>query len=179
MSSCPWEIVRRVFRSWFHVWFGRVAVCSGSTASGRSGIVLFLPPQNPWFTWAAPSRTPLISNLHIVRMAPAPVKTSTSLTATAMNGNGVHANGVNGYSALKRPVVDAPVPKLVQAPPRTVFALDSVEDTLAAFARGEFVAVVDDENRENEADLIMSGSVVTTQQMAWMIKHTRFVISPS
>ena len=53
------------------------------------------------------------------------------------------------------------------------FSFDSMEDALASFARGEFLVVMDDENRENEGDLIVAAANVTTQQMAWMIKHTR------
>jgi 3,4-dihydroxy 2-butanone 4-phosphate synthase len=49
-----------------------------------------------------------------------------------------------------------------------------MEDALAAFAAGEFLVVMDDENRENEGDLIISGSQCTTEKMAWMIKHTRY-----
>ena len=45
-----------------------------------------------------------------------------------------------------------------------------------AFARGEFLVVMDDESRENEGDLIVAASGCSTEQMAWMIKHTRFVL---
>jgi 3,4-dihydroxy-2-butanone 4-phosphate synthase len=57
----------------------------------------------------------------------------------------------------------------------TAFAFDSMEDALAAFTAGEFLVVMDDENRENEGDLIISASHCTTEKMAWMIKHTRCV----
>ena len=58
-------------------------------------------------------------------------------------------------------------------PVRSAFAFDSMEDALAAFARGEFLVVMDDENRENEGDLIIAASFCSTEKMAWMIKHTR------
>ncbi|KIP07098.1 hypothetical protein PHLGIDRAFT_71650 [Phlebiopsis gigantea 11061_1 CR5-6] len=58
------------------------------------------------------------------------------------------------------------------APARAEFAFDSVEDALAAFGRGEFLVVSDDESRENEGDLIIAASEVSTEKMAWMIKHT-------
>lgn len=58
-------------------------------------------------------------------------------------------------------------------PVRAEFAFDPMEDALAAFARGEFLVVMDDENRENEGDLITAASECTTEKMAWMIKHTR------
>ena len=55
------------------------------------------------------------------------------------------------------------------------FDFDSMEDALDAFARGEFLVVMDDEGRENEGDLIIAASHCTTEKMAWMIKHTRYV----
>ncbi|KAI0072821.1 GTP cyclohydrolase II [Panus rudis PR-1116 ss-1] len=62
--------------------------------------------------------------------------------------------------------------EILDAPIRTEFALDSMEDALEAFSRGEFLVVVDDEGRENEGDLIVAASEVSTEKMAWMIKHT-------
>ena len=50
-----------------------------------------------------------------------------------------------------------------------------MEDALAAFGRGEFLVVADDEGRENEGDLIIAASEVSTEKMAWMIRHTRCV----
>ncbi|KAI8974602.1 3,4-dihydroxy-2-butanone 4-phosphate synthase [Trametes punicea] len=58
------------------------------------------------------------------------------------------------------------------APARSQFAFDPIEDALEAFGRGEFLVVMDDENRENEGDLIIAASAVSTHKMAWMIKHT-------
>lgn len=53
-----------------------------------------------------------------------------------------------------------------------------MSDALEAFANGEFLVVMDDENRENEGDLIIAANQCTTEKMAWMIKHTRFVCFP-
>lgn len=72
-------------------------------------------------------------------------------------------------------VNDPTYPTLSDAPPRTAFAFDEMEDALAAFKRGEFLVVMDDEGRENEGDLIISAAHCTTEKMAWMIKHTRCV----
>lgn len=58
---------------------------------------------------------------------------------------------------------------------RTEFSFDSMEDTPAAFARGEPIVVMDDKSRESEGDIIMSPSKCTIEAMAWMIKHTRSV----
>ena len=57
----------------------------------------------------------------------------------------------------------------------TSFAFDAMEDALDAFSRGEFLVVMDDEDRENEGDLIIAAVHCTTEKMAWMIKHTRCV----
>jgi 3,4-dihydroxy 2-butanone 4-phosphate synthase len=41
---------------------------------------------------------------------------------------------------------------------------------------GQFVVVLDDPGRENEADLIVAAEAVTTQQMAFMIRHSSGLI---
>lgn len=90
------------------------------------------------------------------------------------NGNG-HINGISATKkALASPVNDPTYPVFQNAPlPRTEFAFDTMEDALAAFKRGEFLVVMDDESRENEGDLILAAQHCTTEKMAWMIKHTR------
>jgi len=47
---------------------------------------------------------------------------------------------------------------------------------LAAYGRGEFVVVVDDEDRENEGDLIIAADAIDEEKMAFMIRHTSGVI---
>ena len=54
--------------------------------------------------------------------------------------------------------------------------LDSVEDAIAAIARGEAIVVVDDEDRENEGDLIFAGSLANAELMGFMIRHTSGVV---
>ncbi|KAK4105174.1 3,4-dihydroxy-2-butanone 4-phosphate synthase [Parathielavia hyrcaniae] len=53
---------------------------------------------------------------------------------------------------------------------------DSIPETIQAFQNGEFVVVLDDPSRENEADLIIAAEAVTTQQMAFMIRHSSGLI---
>lgn len=55
--------------------------------------------------------------------------------------------------------------------------LDPIPEALEAFARGEFVVVVDDMDRENEGDLIIAASKITTEKMAWLIKHSSYACS--
>ncbi|MEQ9173535.1 MAG: 3,4-dihydroxy-2-butanone-4-phosphate synthase [Alphaproteobacteria bacterium] len=52
----------------------------------------------------------------------------------------------------------------------------AIEDAIAAFARGEFLVVVDDETRENEGDLIIAAEMVTAEKIAFMVRHTAGVI---
>lgn len=80
---------------------------------------------------------------------------------------------LNGFAAKH---VDPTYPvKRTTTLKHEAFAFDAIEDALAAFARGEFLVVMDDESRENEGDLIIAAEHVTTEKMAWMIKHTRCV----
>jgi 3,4-dihydroxy 2-butanone 4-phosphate synthase/GTP cyclohydrolase II len=51
-----------------------------------------------------------------------------------------------------------------------------VEAAIDAVRRGEFVVVVDDEDRENEGDLIMAAEKMTPDKMAFMIRYTSGVI---
>jgi 3,4-dihydroxy 2-butanone 4-phosphate synthase/GTP cyclohydrolase II len=53
---------------------------------------------------------------------------------------------------------------------------DSVEEGIAAIARGEIVIVADEEGRENEGDLIMAADAVTPEQLAFFVRHTSGVI---
>lgn len=51
-----------------------------------------------------------------------------------------------------------------------------VEQAIDAVRRGEFVVVVDDEDRENEGDLIIAAEKMTPEKMAFMIRYTSGVI---
>lgn len=52
---------------------------------------------------------------------------------------------------------------------------DSVDSAVEDIRQGKFVIVLDDEDRENEGDLIIAADAITTEQMAWFIRHTRWV----
>ncbi|HTO01683.1 MAG TPA: bifunctional 3,4-dihydroxy-2-butanone-4-phosphate synthase/GTP cyclohydrolase II [Microthrixaceae bacterium] len=56
----------------------------------------------------------------------------------------------------------------------SVFA--SIEDAVAAMARGEIIVVVDDEDRENEGDLIMAAEAASPENIAFFVRHTSGVI---
>lgn len=53
---------------------------------------------------------------------------------------------------------------------------DSVEEAIHAIKKGEFVVVVDDEDRENEGDLIMAAEKATDAAITFMIRYTSGVI---
>lgn len=56
---------------------------------------------------------------------------------------------------------------------------DSISDTIAAFRNGDFVVVMDDLDRENEGDLIIAAENMTTEQMAFMVRHSSgYVCAP-
>jgi 3,4-dihydroxy 2-butanone 4-phosphate synthase / GTP cyclohydrolase II len=54
--------------------------------------------------------------------------------------------------------------------------IHTIEEALAALAKGQFVIVADDENRENEGDLILPAEKVTSQALAFMIRHTTGIV---
>ncbi|MFZ4668029.1 MAG: bifunctional 3,4-dihydroxy-2-butanone-4-phosphate synthase/GTP cyclohydrolase II [Microthrixaceae bacterium] len=58
----------------------------------------------------------------------------------------------------------------------TSSAFASIEDAVAAIARGEIVVVVDDEDRENEGDLIMAAEAATPEKITFFVRHTSGVI---
>jgi 3,4-dihydroxy 2-butanone 4-phosphate synthase/GTP cyclohydrolase II len=52
----------------------------------------------------------------------------------------------------------------------------SIEDVVSDFRAGRMVIVVDDADRENEGDLIMAAEKVTSEAIAFMVRHTSGVI---
>ncbi|KAJ3011161.1 hypothetical protein HKX48_006985 [Thoreauomyces humboldtii] len=61
----------------------------------------------------------------------------------------------------------------------TTCEFDSVEDAIEAFRRGEFLVVIDNEDRENEGDLVIAGEDLTTEKAAFMIRYTSGLICVS
>lgn len=53
---------------------------------------------------------------------------------------------------------------------------DPAHAAIAAVARGEFVVVVDDLDRENEGDLIIAADTITQEQMAFLVRHSSGVV---
>jgi len=53
---------------------------------------------------------------------------------------------------------------------------DSIASTIASFKEGNFIVVLDNEDRENEGDLIIAAEDMTTEKMAFMIRHSSGLI---
>ncbi len=53
------------------------------------------------------------------------------------------------------------------------FKLNTIEEAIEDFRKGELLIVVDDEDRENEGDLIMSAELITPEKVNFMLKHAR------
>jgi len=53
---------------------------------------------------------------------------------------------------------------------------DTIESSIEAFRRGEFIVVLDSQDRENEGDLIIAAEDVTTEKMAFMVRHSSGLI---
>jgi len=51
-----------------------------------------------------------------------------------------------------------------------------IPEALAAFAKGQILVVVDDEDRENEGDLILAAEHASTEAVAFMVRHTSGVL---
>lgn len=64
----------------------------------------------------------------------------------------------------------------MQPPVGQGLTFDSIPSTIAAFRRGEFIIVLDSQDRENEGDLIIAAEDITTEKMAFMVRHTSGLI---
>ncbi|KAL4252136.1 3,4-dihydroxy-2-butanone 4-phosphate synthase [Abortiporus biennis] len=108
----------------------------------------------------------------------APVATLETTSATTTTNSVLKAPTSNSSNGQTIPSVPGPSTstarprEVLDAPLRTEFAFDSIDEALESFKNGGFLVVMDDEGRENEGDLIIAGSEVSTEKMAWMIKHT-------
>ena len=51
-----------------------------------------------------------------------------------------------------------------------------MDEALADFKQGQFVIVVDDEDRENEGDLIIAAEMITPEKVNFMLKYARGVL---
>ena len=54
--------------------------------------------------------------------------------------------------------------------------MEKIEKAIAAFREGQFVIVVDDEDRENEGDFIIAAEKITPEKVNFMLQHGRGVL---
>lgn len=54
--------------------------------------------------------------------------------------------------------------------------VNTIEESVEEFRKGNFVIVVDDEDRENEGDLIIAAEKITPEKVNFMLKHARGVL---
>ena len=54
--------------------------------------------------------------------------------------------------------------------------MSNLEKVLSDFKAGKFIVVTDDENRENEADLILLADKATPENIGFMVRYTSGVI---
>lgn len=53
---------------------------------------------------------------------------------------------------------------------------EAVQHALAALAAGGMIVVTDDADRENEGDLVAAAELVTTEQMAFLVRHSTGIV---
>jgi len=97
---------------------------------------------------------------------------NTQSIANGMYTNGKPLNGLVTGDAYPKATKLVNGGAAVRPNSKAAFAFDDMASALEAFGRGEFLVVMDDESRENEGDLIIAGDKITTEKMAWFIKHT-------
>ncbi len=54
--------------------------------------------------------------------------------------------------------------------------LNTIEEAIEDFKKGEFIIIVDDEDRENEGDLVIAAEKITPEKVNFMLKHARGVL---
>ncbi|KAL4735109.1 DHBP synthase RibB-like alpha/beta domain-containing protein [Aspergillus similis] len=62
------------------------------------------------------------------------------------------------------------------SPTDPALQFDSIEDAIKAFSNGEFIVVLDSQDRENEGDLIIAAESITDAQMAFLVRYTSGLI---
>ena len=56
------------------------------------------------------------------------------------------------------------------------FKLNTIDEAIEQFRKGEFVIVVDDEDRENEGDFIIAAECITEEKVNFMMSEGRGVL---
>ena len=56
------------------------------------------------------------------------------------------------------------------------YKLNTIDEAIEQFRKGEFVIVVDDEDRENEGDFIIAAECITEEKVNFMMSEGRGVL---
>ncbi|KAK8930986.1 hypothetical protein KSP39_PZI016666 [Platanthera zijinensis] len=96
----------------------------------------------------------------------------------AINGqdNMLTENGASSGTAIADGFFDYEVERDLDFPTK---GFSSVSDAVEDIRQGKLVIVVDDEDRENEGDLIMAASKVTSEAMAFIVRHGTGIVCVS
>lgn len=87
-------------------------------------------------------------------------------------------NADNRYELLEPPLDSISLRHQTSSGHRATAKLNNLQkfaqipEALEAFSNGEFLVVMDDEGRENEGDLIVAAEDMTTEKMAFLVKHS-------
>jgi hypothetical protein len=122
-------------------------------------------------------------------MAPRRPKTNNGATTSNLNNNNKNKNQDMEIAQAAKNAVEVSLMTSVQQQEEDTsqagvtadndgycFGRQSVEDAIAAIARGEMVVVVDDMDRENEGDLIMAADTCTPMDMAKIVRYSSGVV---
>lgn len=60
--------------------------------------------------------------------------------------------------------------------PRVITKFAQVSNVITSFAKGEYVLVMDDENRENEGDLLARADMMTPEKMTFLLRHSTGIV---
>jgi 3,4-dihydroxy 2-butanone 4-phosphate synthase len=92
------------------------------------------------------------------------------VTAPYRSGAGLFAQGMNSGCEV------AVLRRYRQPLKGYGMKISKIEDAIAVLARGGMIVAVDDEDRENEGDIIVASDSVTSETIAFMMKHARGLI---
>jgi 6,7-dimethyl-8-ribityllumazine synthase len=59
---------------------------------------------------------------------------------------------------------------------QTNSTFSSMEEAIKKFSEGEFVVVMDDDNRENEGDIVLAAQFATPEKVAFALRHTSGIL---
>ena len=100
----------------------------------------------------------------------------------SMPANGI--NGINGLHKLRFDTIEHSIDAFSMSTQSSSSLLSPKKKSrcgipwrrlIRTVGNGEFIVVLDSTNRENEGDLIIAADAMTTEKMAFMVRHSRSV----